>query len=193
MLMKVILPLVAAVLVALVAVWPQFRELREGFRIEIAKLNLPTGGQRVTNARYSGTDSRGRPFTVTAEAALQDEAQAGVIKLERPKADITLQGNAWVAATAIDGSFNRNEQVLQLVGGVSIFHDGGFEMHSPSATIDLKRSVAEGHEHVEGQGPAGTLTATGFRVLDSGARVLFTGPAKMVVRGAAPNKSAAKR
>jgi lipopolysaccharide export system protein LptC len=193
MLMKVILPLVAAVLVALVAVWPQFRDLREGFRIEIAKLNLPTGGQRVTNARYSGTDARGRPFTVTAEAALQDESQAGVLKLERPKADITLQSNVWIAATANDGTFNRNEQVLQLGGGASVFHDGGFEIHSPSATIDLKRGVAEGHEHVEGQGPSGTLTATGFRVLDSGARVLFSGPAKIVLRGEAQDKTAAKR
>jgi lipopolysaccharide export system protein LptC len=193
MLMKVVLPLVAAALVALVAVWPQFGELREGFRIELAKLNLPTAGQRVTNARYSGADSRGRPFTVIAEAAVQEEGQPGLIKLERPKADITLQGDVWVAASAVDGSFNRHEQVLELGGGVSIFHDGGFEMHSPTATIDLRQGIAEGHDRVEGHGPTGTLTATGFRVLDSGARVLFTGPAKMVVRPGAETKAAAKR
>jgi lipopolysaccharide export system protein LptC len=193
MLMKVVLPLIAAVLVALVAVWPQFRELREGFRIELAKLNLPTGGQRVTNARYTGTDSRGRPFTVTAEAAMQEEGQPGIIKLERPKADITLQGDVWVATTAAEGSFNRNEQVLELGGGVSVFHDAGFEMHSPSATLDLKHGVAEGHGHVEGQGPTGTLTATGFRVLDNGARVLFIGPAKMVMRPGAETPTRAAR
>jgi lipopolysaccharide export system protein LptC len=192
MMMKVVLPLVAAVLVALVAVWPQFRELREGFRIELAKINLPTGGQRVTNARYAGTDSRGRPFTVTAEAAVQEEGQAGVIKLEKPKADITLQGNVWVAATATDGSFHRNEQLLQLSGGVSIFHDAGFEMHSENATIDLKSGVAEGKNKVEGHGPTGALTANGFRVMDSGARVLFTGPAKMVLRPGEETKPAAK-
>jgi lipopolysaccharide export system protein LptC len=182
MLMKVVLPLVAAVLVALVAVWPQFREIREGFRIELSKINLPTGGQRVTNARYAGTDARGRPFTVTAESAAQEEGQPDIIKLDKPKADITLQNNVWVAATAVDGSFYRNEQILQLSGGVNIFHDAGFEMQSENATIDLKSGVAEGKEKVEGQGPTGTLTAAGFRVMDSGARVLFSGPAKMVLR-----------
>jgi lipopolysaccharide export system protein LptC len=63
-------------------------------------------------------------------------------------------------------------------------------MHSSSARLDLKVGTAEGDEKVEGHGPTGTISAEGFRVLDNGARVFFTGPAKLVLR---PEPQAATR
>ena len=181
-LMKITLPMIAAVLVSLIVVWPQFKEVREGFRIEIARLNLSTGGQRANNARYTGTDAQGRPFNITAEAAMQDEGEPGIVKLDHPKADITLTGGSWVAAHAVDGAFHRVNQMLNLSGGVSVFHDAGFEIHSPTAKIDVKLGTAEGDERVDGHGPAGTIAAAGFRVLDNGTRVIFNGPAKLTLR-----------
>jgi lipopolysaccharide export system protein LptC len=189
-LMKVTLPLIAAVLVGLVVVWPQFRDVREGFRIEIARLTSTLGGQELSNARFTGTDAKGRPFTVLAESAAQVDGQKDVVKLERPKADITLQNGAWIASSADTGRYLRDEQQLDLAGGVNLFHDQGFEMHSPTARLDLRRGTAEGDEHVDGHGPTGTISATGFRVLDNGARVFFTGPAKLVLR---PEGQAARR
>jgi lipopolysaccharide export system protein LptC len=190
MLMKITLPLIAAVLVALIVVWPQFRQVREGFRIEIARLNHTLGGQVVSNARFTGADVRGRPFSVTADSANQQDGQPNTVLLEHPKADITMQNGAWVASSAPSGKFLRNEQLLELTGGVNIYHDNGFEMHSPTASLDLKRGTAEGKEPVQGQGPTGDITASGFRVLDNGARVFFTGPAKMTLR---PEGTAARR
>jgi lipopolysaccharide export system protein LptC len=188
--MKITLPLIAAVLIVLVVVWPQFKDVREGFRIEIARLKLQTGGQRVSNARYTGTDVRGRPFTVTAEAALQDEGESTLVKLEHPKADITLATGTWVAASAPEGVYGRNDNILRLAGGVNVYHDAGFEIHSPTAMVDMKRGIAEGNDRVEGQGPSGTIVAAGFRVLEAGGRVLFTGPAKLVLR---PDAQQARR
>ena len=179
--MKIVLPLIAAVLVALVAVWPQFREVREGFRIEIASFKSSLGGQQVANARFTGTDARGRPYTVIAKSAAQAEGQPDLIRLEEPKADMTMQGGNWVASSAETGKFRRSDQILDLAGGVNLFHDQGFEMHSPSARLDLKSGTAEGDEKVEGHGPKGTISAEGFRVQDNGARVFFTGPARLVL------------
>ena len=189
-LMKITLPMIAATLVALIVVWPQFKEVREGFRIELARFKLSTGGQHANNARYTGTDAHGRPFTITSETAVQEEDQPGVVKLEHPKADITLANGSWVAANAPDGTFRRLDQMLDLWGGVSIFHDSGFEIHSPTAKIDVAHGTAEGDDHVDGNGPAGTIAAVGFRVLDNGARVIFNGPAKLTLR---PQGPAARR
>ena len=188
--MKITLPLIAAVLVGLVVIWPQFRDVREGFRIEIARLTHSLGGQEVSNARFTGTDARGRPYTVIADSAAQIEGEPDLIGLEHPKADVTMQGGAWVASSAETGRFRRSDQILDLVGGVSLFHDQGFEIHSPSARLDLKSGTAEGDEKVDGHGPTGTISAQGFRVLDSGARVFFTGPARLVLR---PDSQASAR
>jgi lipopolysaccharide export system protein LptC len=181
-LMKIVLPSVAAVLVALVVAWPQFQDVRQGFRIEIAKLQLPlAGGQRVANARFTGVDRMNRPFTVTAETAVQAEDKPGIVDLARPKADITLADGAWVAASARQGLYMKQEQVLHLDGEVDLFHDTGFELHTPRAVVDLANGTASGDDPVNGHGPSGTLNATGFRIMDGGKRILFLGKAKLVL------------
>ena len=187
--MKITLPLIAAVLVSLVVIWPQMRDVREGFRIEVTRLAHSIGGQEIANARYTGTDARGRPFTVIADSAAQVEGKPDQIRLQHPKADITLQNGTWVASSAETGVFQRNEQILDLAGDVNIYQDQGFEIHSPTARVDLKGGTAEGHDHVQGHGPTATISATGFRVLDNGARVFFTGPAKLILR---PHAQAAR-
>ncbi len=181
-LMRIVLPSVAAVLVALVVAWPQFHGVREGFRIEIARLKLPfSGGQHLSNARFTGVDRRNRPYTVTADTAAQTDERPGVVDLAHPKADITLSDGAWVAASANQGTYTKTDEVLQLDGQVDLFHDTGFEMHTLSATVDLKNGTAAGDQPVHGHGPTGALDAAGFRILDGGKRILFTGKAKLVL------------
>jgi len=53
-----------------------------------------------------------------------------------------------------------------------------------SATVDLEGGTAEGHEKVEGHGPSGEVESEGFRILDKGAVVIFTGRARMLLEGA---------
>jgi lipopolysaccharide export system protein LptC len=59
----------------------------------------------------------------------------------------------------------------------------------------MSAGTAYGQEPIEGQGPFGNIKAQGFRVIDRGERVIFTGKAKMVIysaKGATKNKGAAK-
>ncbi len=182
-LMKIVLPSVAAVLVALVVAWPQFQDVREGFRIEIAKLQMPfSGGQHLANARFTGVDKRNRPYTVTADSAVQTDERPGVVDLAHPKADITLSNGAWVAASASQGTYTKRDELLRLNGQVDLFHDTGFEMHTPSALVDLKNGTAAGDQPVQGHGPSGALNSAGFRIYDGGKRILFTGKARLILR-----------
>ena len=135
----------------------------------------------MTDPHFMGTDSRNRPFTVTAERAVQDLTDDQLILLAQPKADMTLEDGAWVALQAKQGSYRRDAETLQLAGGVDLFHDQGYEIHTPSAAIDLNSGTAEGHEPVAAQGPFGELTAEGFRVVEQGAVVEFTGKSRLLL------------
>jgi lipopolysaccharide export system protein LptC len=183
LLMKFVLPAIATVLVVLVAVWPQFQDLQEGFRIQINKLTAPAGSeQHLTNARFTGVDAKSRPYSITADDATQAAERNSAIRLERPKADITLSDGTWVALTANEGVLSREERILALSGGVALHHDSGMELRTPTATLDLKAGTAEGREPVEGQGPYASVNADGFRVLEHGERMIFTGKARLVLR-----------
>jgi lipopolysaccharide export system protein LptC len=104
-----------------------------------------------------------------------------MIDLAFPKADITLRSGVWLALSAETGLFNRKQQVLNLRGGVTLFHDMGYELRTPSADIFMKRGIASGDQPVTGQGPIGTIRSAGFRILDGGKRVLFTGKSRLVL------------
>jgi lipopolysaccharide export system protein LptC len=185
--MKVALPALAAALVLLLVVWPQVAPEGNHFRIGVADLQ-PEQAKNLSmvNPRFRGRDDKSRPYTVVADVATQESSGADEVDLEQPKADITLNDGAWVALTANQGLYHRERERLHLEGNVSLFHDQGFEMRTSAAEIDLQAGQARSTRPVDGQGPAGTLTAQGFRLLDDGQRIIFTGKSRMVIRESRP-------
>ncbi len=180
--MKVLLPALAAALILLVVAWPQFTVDDDGFRLSVSKL-APDQADSLTmlNARFDGLDEKDRPYTLTADMATQSDSNEDLIELELPKADITLEDGTWLALTARSGKYRQQSRILDLTGSVSLFHDKGFELRTEAARVDLAKGVAEGTQPVQGQGSVGFIEAEGFRVLDQGARIIFTGKAHMII------------
>lgn len=180
--MKLLLPIIATSVVALVVIWPQLQDKPEGFRLGISKITVHgKGGQQVINARFIGNDSDSRPFTVTADSALQRAGGGDSFELEFPKADISMTDGTWIALAADTGTYYKSRQVLKLDGGVNLFHDSGYEFRTRNAEINLADGTASGRYAIAGQGPFGTVSAAGFMVYDRGSRIIFTGKAKLLI------------
>jgi lipopolysaccharide export system protein LptC len=179
---KRVLPLAAFAALALVALWPQIAGIEEGVRVAYRKpsLDVPAGAASVVEPRFQGTDERGRPYTVSADSALQP-AGSETIELARPRGDVTLEDGAWVLLESATGSFRRDTRMLGLVGEVALFHDSGFEVRTEAAEVDLRAGTARGDRPVAAQGPAGTLDAVGFEIIDRGDVIVFGGPARLVL------------
>lgn len=185
-LMKYVLPAFAGGVLLLVVIWPELKPAPERFAVGISELKVNIeGGQRVRNARFTGVDSENRPFSVTADAVVQEADGDDAVKLTQPKADVTLAKNSWVAVSAPKGIFLRKQEVLNLVGGVDLFHDAGYEFQTEEARIDFRHAAATGDTPVRGHGPFGTVNAEGFRILDSGDRIVFRGKSSLVIFPAA--------
>ncbi|PPR10838.1 MAG: hypothetical protein CFH41_01415 [Alphaproteobacteria bacterium MarineAlpha11_Bin1] len=181
-LMKYALPAVAVIILLLVVIWPEFKPKPEQFTVGISDLKVKIErGQRVVNARFTGVDGENRPFSVTADAVAHDVYGDEGVNLSRPKADVTLASNSWVAISAPRGRFWRKLEVLNLVGGVDLFHEDGYEFQTEEARIDFRKAAAAGDTKVRGQGPFGIVNAEGFRILDSGDRIIFRGKSSMVI------------
>ncbi len=181
-LMRITLPLVAGAIVILVITWPELGEKRAGFKLGMSKITVnDSGGQTIVNPRFTGTDRAQRPYTVTADAATQDQKTPDQITLAFPKADLTLEDGVWIAISAANGLLDRKAETLTLSGGVDLFHDRGYELHTQSARISLAGGEAAGDAAVRGQGPFGTLEASGFRLRNRGRRLLLTGKSRLVL------------
>lgn len=179
---KRLLPLAAFAALALVVLWPQIAGMEEQVRVAYRKpsITVPTGAASVVEPRFQGTDERGRPYTLSADTAVQDAGSESV-RLAKPRGDVTLEAGAWVILQAEAGLFHRDTRMLDLTGDVAVFHDSGYEVRTDAAEVDLRAGTAKGDQPVSAQGPAGTLDAVGFSLIDRGDVVVFTGPARMVL------------
>jgi lipopolysaccharide export system protein LptC len=190
---KYFLPLVAGIVILLLAVWPELKSYPEKFSLGLSDFKVETaGGQRVINARFTGVDSENRPFLITAESVAQAISSKDGVQLLKPKADVTLAGDSWVAIAAPAGLFRRTDENLYLTGGVDLYHDGGYEFRTAEAKLDFRKSSATGSAPVYGQGPFGTIEAEGFQILGTGDSIHFKGKSRLLLYLDTPSVKAAE-
>lgn len=187
--MKFLLPTIALLLVGLIIAWPHIDVSDAKFRIGFADLTVKEADDpSMLNPRYIGSDDDDQPYSVTAEIARRLSASGNVIELDSPKADILLDDGTWLVLTARRGIFGREAEALDLIGSVVLYHDSGYEFLTEKAKIDLETSSAEGDQPIRGQGPFGNLQAEGFRLVDKGKTIYFTGKSSLVIYPGAEKK-----
>lgn len=185
--MKFFLPALALIVVALVVLWPHLGADDLKFRLGFAAVKLGIAEEpSMVNPRFVGADKENQPYSVTADLArrltggsLAEDAET--VELEMPKADIMMKDGTWLVLTSKTGVFARGNQTLDLKGAVNLFHDSGYEFRTEIAEIDLAAGSAGGTAPVEGQGPFGNLTAEGFKLINRGKTIFFTGKSKLVL------------
>ena len=160
--MKLLLPAVAVALLGLVVTWPQIQSVPTQFTMGFANISSNTGEEpRMINARFVGIDTKGRPFSLTAENASQVSDSSEIIALENPQADLTLNNGSWVVLSAMDGIYSENTQILGLRKSVNLYHDAGYEFHTSSADIDLSSGIATGGRQWPVRGPSARFPLRG--------------------------------
>lgn len=179
---RLALPLAAIVIIGIVVARLSLDPERENITDLPQDTKTSAGQIELEKARYEGTDTEGRAYTLTAEAASRDPDVPNVVLLTKPKADLTLTGGSWLAIESDTGIFNTKTAQLSLTGGVRLFHDSGNEMTLESVDIDTKAATATSSRSVAAQGPLGTLSAQSVDIQDGGDLIVFGGPATLSLR-----------
>lgn len=180
--MRMLFPAAAVVLIAMVAIWSQWSSVETGLKIGFNRI-YPEEAKtlQMVNPRFSGTNDKGRPFMLTADQARRASPGADSILLTNPKGDIITDSGAWLALSAAHGTYAQKKKTLDLSGGVELFHDAGMHFTTATARIDLQAGTVEGNDPVTGSGPSIEVTGQGFKVLNGGQTVIFTGKSKALL------------
>lgn len=137
----------------------------------------------MVQAKYQGADAQGRLYTVTAEHARRDMTAPNSLSLEKPRADIALDDNKWLAMHAAKGLYDNDAGSLYLSDGVTLFHDDGYELHMQDVNIALKSRTGTTQKPVALQGPAALLKAGGMDIRGGGEMIVFSGPVHVTLHG----------
>ena len=179
---KFILPVLALGLLALIAIWPELDRATRQAQVAFRRMAGAVDGASMINARYRGTDERGRPYTLTADTARQ--AGEGRVDLVQPKGDMATENGGWLMVQSRQGVFLQRSNQLDLSRDVMLYRADGMTLRTDAVAVDMKAGAAASATPVQMEGPLGTLDAQGFVLLDKGAVIQFTGPARMVINGA---------
>ena len=183
--LKRLLPVIGVALLALVGIWPRLVPLLESVRFGFPVIDLREAHElRMLNPRYAGVDRENRPYVVTSAVGRQASNRDDLMSLERPRAEMTMHNGALVVVTAATAMYQSQAQLLDLFGDVNLVHENGTRFVTNTAHVDVAADSAAGNDPVTGHGPSGDITAEGFRVLDRGNTIVFTGKSDAFLKGA---------
>ncbi len=179
---KRLLPVVALALLSSIALWPEIqRQLEYGRRALQGGLSAELQAGKLTDVRYHGVDARDRPYTVTADTAIQDGPVR--INLVNPKGDLLSANGSWTYVQSRQGVYIQRTDLLDVSGDVTIYRDDGITLHTASASMDLKAGAAAGNDKTHAEGPFGTLDSQGFALVDKGTIIQFQGASRLLLNG----------
>ena len=178
--LRLALPLVSIGIIGLLLSWPRIEDALAPIPQEEAAPQA-IGKNELINARFESTDEKSQPFTLTAARAIQSTRDPSVVLMEKPMADITMKDGTWMAAEAEEGAYRQDTERLLLQGRVRLFHDEGYELRTEKLQLNLQSREAWSDVPVAGQGPAGTLHATGMTASAGAEQLIFTGPVRLVL------------
>jgi lipopolysaccharide export system protein LptC len=161
-LMKRILALGAFLIIAAVLAFFFVQRMPRQLQMSYERLGHVENDLAMMKPRLTGADSKGNPYVITAEMAVQDAHNPKKASLKGLEADLALDKQNWINARAKAGMVDMGTGKLELTGGIDVFSANGYELHSNSASADLRQSMIHGREPVTGQGPDGTLRADRF-------------------------------
>lgn len=178
--MRVILPAVALLVIGVVMLQAFMYRADDTLKLSFADAGPVADDLKMVQPEFSARFGQ-NPFRFNAESAYRDEEKPGRVIMEKIQGDVSIEGVTWLSLAAAKGVLDTEAVRVVLGGGIDLFSDLGYELHTKSVNIDLRDGVVTGRTEVAGQGPAGTLRADGFSIRDDGSRIRFDGNVRMTL------------
>jgi len=166
------LPTAIAVILIGLAGWVLLR----GFLTRLGDLRSATSTIHMTNARFFGRDENGRPYVMGASEATRSDKDFQRIALTTIQMTFDSGGaNQNSHISADDGVYREDDRILRMQGHVVMRDQTGNTFLTDRAVVNTVNNSVVGHDHVQGTGPMGAVTADSYAVYDKGATVVFQG------------------
>ena len=179
---KLLLGGMSIMMIATIVVMPLLHGDKEGIRLAFSSVQEQAESvPMMTNPTFQGVDAKNQPYFVTADSAMQLDAQQ--IALNNVQGDMLTDADAWLSVKANKGVINNEKKTMHLSETVELMHLDGYEFKTEAVEIDMQARSAHGTAPVKGFAPVGEISADGFD-WDHDAKVLrFNGNVKVRLVG----------
>lgn len=156
--LQIALPAIVGALIAVLLFAPFGHRSEIGFMVAKDKIDVATQRLRVVAARYTGSDTSGRAFSLTAADAVQHSNADPIVRLRDLSALIGLaDGPATLAADM--GQYDPRTERVAIDGPLRFVAADGYRIDTSNVAIDLNASSLSSDHAVNGQLPIGHFSA----------------------------------
>lgn len=187
--LKIILPAIAVVVVVGFIGAVALRNIGLP-SINIGSLNLDDGKLVMEHPRLSGMDGDQRPYSLTAEKAIQDLSKPKSIELDVITAKLPMENDVYANITADNGVYNSENKTLVMNGKVTLKTDTGMEINLVDVDVDIGTGSLQTSNPVSLKTENATITADSLRVENNGERIIFEKRVRMTLYPASAPTSA---
>ncbi len=174
------LPALVGMIAAMMVITPLSPRGDVSFLLDRNKVAIADDRLRVDEAMYRGQDSDGRPFSLLAGQAVQQNKAVRMVQLDDLSARILLDEGPAVL-NALAGTYDIESEQVSVPSLVQFTASDGYEMAARNVVIDLPSRTLLGRGGVSGEVPAGSFSANRIRADLSERTLLLSGNAKMTM------------
>lgn len=174
--LKLLLPIGAACILMVLVLLPNVN----GSNAQPKKLSAVDSA--MIDPVYNSHDAKDRPYQVKADTAKQQPELPGVTDLANPKAVIDLENGKKLNAEGKGAVYNEKDGSLNVQKGVVLRHSDGTTFTTEEAQIDMNAKSAQGNKPVLLQGNFGEVRGQGFKALEGGKTIIFTGQSSATLK-----------
>ena len=181
--LKLALPASIGVVLAFLFFAPLEDKQEVSFLLDKSKVQTAPERLRVAAAQYRGQDNQGRPFVLSARAAVQQTSANPVVEISDMNAQIQLQ-NGPARIDAPHAHYNMDTDQVQVVGPIQFSAADGYRMGTNDVDVDLRNNTMTSRGAVAGQMPLGQFSAGQLHANLPDRTVVLSGRARLhIVQG----------
>ena len=136
--------------------------------------------------KFIGTDKKKQPFKVMAKKATRLKESPDIFNLEKPTGEIK-SGKEKFFLRGDQGVFDKKIQQLKVEGNVKFNNENNMVFNTSEMYFDFKKEILLGDKKVEGKKNNSIITSEGFKILNNGNQIHFTGKTRLLLENEKKN------
>jgi len=154
---------------------------RISISLSIGDLKITTDGLAMDAPHLSGSDGKGRTYTVSAESAVQDLSDTRIIRLKNIEASVTQADGSRARLLADSGVYDSAAQTVVLKENIRLSNSDGSGGALQRAEINLSTGSLTSDSPVAFSSRLGEINAEKMGVEKKAGTVTFSGGVRMTV------------
>jgi lipopolysaccharide export system protein LptC len=181
-LLRRLIPMLLAGSVVLTGLWLWLDPLKAAgeLPVSVGKLSIAGSKLKMEAPKLTGFSKEGNPYSVTAEAAMQDLKKPGVIELSKIVGNFDLGGHRTVL-NAKAGIYDAKADRMRVFDGIDFRSDDGQGGRLSDAVIETKKGHLITEQPVDLYFKGGTLRSDRMEAFDHGKVIVFEGAVTMTL------------